>query len=216
MALSVGLGHHGFWGYSSSFDFIRAISSTGGIPIEGEIPIRILLVNAGDIRHILTTISRRRRHSTLPPIHFYLLDTPIEVLARCLILLEVLHDFEIPIRQRVNIYLEIFGNVKVQERTSRYLEQLGQQLRSLVTASTSLSSKSPSRLDEIVNISLLRYRDKDILEECFKSYKTNYVFDIDLYWNHRLRGYYAERYDSRGALVDWDYHESIRNKVCYE
>ena len=119
------LGHHGFWGLSATFDFVEALckSSLRAEPeaeAEAE-PIRILLVQPGDIRHVLTTIARRRRSglSVRRPLHFYLLESDAAVVARELLLLEILNDFEVPIRQRANIFLEVFGNIKVQDRTSR-------------------------------------------------------------------------------------------------
>lgn len=207
-----GIGHHGLWGYSATFDFSSTINNAREHATNNSIePLHILLINPGDIRHILTTISKRRRHKDkkngeLTSIYFYILESPMEVIARNILLMEVMNDFEVPIRQRTNIFLEIYGNCKVQERTGRYIEQLGHELRSLVANST-------GRLEGLVDLSLLRYRDKDELEECFKSYRLSNSFDVETYRNHRLRGFYAERYDSRIALSDWDYHEAIHSRA---
>jgi hypothetical protein len=184
------IGHYGFYGLSSSFDFIEAIGNIRGTDVnsEGEQePLKILLVNPGDIRHILGTISRRRRHNKsttnqpLRPIYFYLIESPIEVLARNILLLELINDYEVPIRQRASIFLEIFGNCKVQDRTARYIEQLGHQLRSLVSHNT-------GRLEDLIDLSLLRYRERDDLETTFKNYSRTVPFDIDSLRDHRLRG----------------------------
>ena len=122
------IGHYGFHGLSAAFDFSEAINTIEDIE-ERQEPLRILLVSPGDVRHILATIARRRRHKKLDsssskglrPIHFYLLESPIEVLARDILLLQLLNDYEVPIRQRASVFLEIFGNCKVQDRTSRYI-----------------------------------------------------------------------------------------------
>ena len=197
------IGHYGFWGYSASFDFLDLLSDNSN-----DDSIDILLIGPNDIRHIITTIAKRRRHCNdsikkLRPINFYILESPIEILARDLLLLEVLLDFEVPIRQRATIFLELFGNSKVQDRTSRYIEQLGHEMRSLVSSGT-------GRLEGIVDLSLLKYRERDEIENCFKSYSRNNVFDMTSLRDHRLRGYYGERYDSRAPLADWDYHTSIK------
>jgi hypothetical protein len=219
-----GIGHHGLWGLSPAFDFVEAIysgtiiypaarpsSSTGchsSQPLqEEEQPINILLVHPGDIRHILYTISRRKRHYPRRPIHFYLLEPSLEILSRDLLLLEVSIDFEIPIRQRANIFLEIFGNALVQERTARYIEQLGQKLISLAVNSTATL--------QLVDLHLLKYKDRDGLEEVFKSYNRKFsTCDMVSLRDHRLRGYYAERYDSRRALGDWDWQYSFRETAA--
>lgn len=44
----------------------------------------------------------------------YIWERQIEVLARHLLLLQVAQDWELPIRQRANVFLEIFGNCLVQ------------------------------------------------------------------------------------------------------
>lgn len=199
------LGHHGHWGFSATFDFIEAIDNTTNVGASTE-PINILLVSPGDIRHIIYTISRRRRHrSGTRPIHFYIIDHPIEILARNLLMLEVMLDFEVPIRQRANVFLEIYGNVRVQERTGRYIEQLGQKLRSLVADGSSTLG--------LVSLEHLKYRERDVLESVFKSYLRQDDFDMLTLRDHRLRGHYQERYDNRKSLGDWDYQYSIKDSA---
>ena len=83
------IGQHGFHGLSAAFDFSEACGATSNEKELEDKPLKILLINPGDIRHILATIARRRRHRSrdpsrnrpLRPIHFYLLESPIEVLA---------------------------------------------------------------------------------------------------------------------------------------
>lgn len=203
------LGHHGLWGFSPSFDLLESLLNTCDInPTLTEEPINILLINPGDIRHILHSISRKKRylHFNQRPIHFYLLDSCVEILARNLLLLEVFIDFEIPIRQRANIFLEIFGNVRVQERTARYIEQLGQKLISLAVNSIATL--------EIVDLQNLKYKERDDLENVFKSYSRKNPCDMINLRDHRMRGYYAERYDSRRALGDWDWQYSYRETAA--
>lgn len=91
-------------------------------------------------------------------------------------------DFEVPIRQRANVFLEIYGNTRVQERTARYIEQLGQSLRALVADGTSTLG--------LVSLEHLKYRERDVLESVFKSYMRPAVSDFDMVTlrGHRLRG----------------------------
>jgi dynein assembly factor 3, axonemal len=203
------MGHHGHWGFSAGFDFLAALPADTIVKGQDE-PINILLVQPSDIRHILFTIARRRRHCAfegqpLPRINFYLLENPVEILARDLLLLQMLTDFEIPIRQRANVFLEIFGNNKVQKRTSEYIELLGKQLKLLC-------AKGTGRLDNVLDFCLLNYREKDVFENALQAYATSYSFDIDTLYDHRQRGFYEDRFDSRKALYDWTYHASIKAK----
>ena len=95
--------------------------------------------------------------------------------------------------------------MKVQDRTNRYIEQLGHQLRDL-------AAHGKGRQEDVIDLGLLKYREKDELETVFKSYSRAVNFDMNGYWDTRLRAYYAERYDSRKALADWDWQYSV--KVC--
>lgn len=210
------IGIHGFWGLSSTFDCHEAFSNVQPLSAvteadseetrENEI-IRVLLVHPSDLRHVMATMTRRLRRrvgaTKMPEIHFYVLEAPLEVLARDILLWELFLDFEVPIRQRANLFLEVYGNSRVQDRTSRYLERLGERLRDLVV-------KGSSTLD-LIDLQYLKYRDKDELESIFRSYARSTVFDTDGLRNQRMRGYYAERYDSRRAMYDWDYQYGIHN-----
>jgi len=210
------IGHHGLWGFSSTFDMMEALVGSGVVPNGDaeldESPIRILLAHPGDIRHILTTISRRRRHCTstgsmsqkrMRPVHFYMFETPVEVLGRNILQLELLQDYEVPIRQRANVFLEVYGNSQVQVRTGRYLEQMSHQLRELFTT-------GKGRLERILDCSTLRYKERDELEEVFRNYSRKTIFDVESLREHRCRGLYAERYDARKAVSDWDYHYTLK------
>src|SRR5690348_1164036 len=148
LSVAKSMGHHGHWGFSAGFDMLSGLSNATDSCDGRLLPINILLIQPGDIRHILHTIAHRRRSKkcsldVLRPIHFYLLEFPVEILARDLLLLEVINDYEIPIRQRSNIFLEIFGNNKVQKRTTTYIDQLGVQLRLLL-------SKGKGQMDTLV------------------------------------------------------------------
>lgn len=165
--------------------------------------LRVLLIEPGDIRHILFTIARRRRFrrpdGSLIPIHFYLLESPLEILGRDLLQLQLICDNEMPIRQKANTFLEVFGNCKVQKRTAFYVEVLGNRLKLLMkhmdtTTTTTTGGKDKviesafdNILDEIVDLSLLRYRERDELENVFSNYSKTSVFKLDALLDQRFR-----------------------------
>lgn len=192
------IGFQGLWGMSASIDLLEHCAD----PTNSSEPLNVLLLAPGDVRHMLTTISRRKRHQSSRPIHLYIFEPNAEALCRELLLLQVSLEWEIPVRQRANIFLEIFGNCKVQERTSRYIELLGHKLRTLVV-------DGKGQLAEVVDLSLLKYRDKDAMEEVFKGYARSVPFDMDGLFEHRVRGHLGDRYDARVAMADWDWHSSI-------
>lgn len=206
------LGHHGHWGFSAGFDFLEALKKidAASFSAENSDPINVLLVQPGDIRHILLTVARRRRHfaegSKLRPIHFYILESPLELLVRDILLLEIMNDYEVPIRQRANVFLEIFGNCKVQRRTSNYIDRMSKDL-------LKFCAKGAGRLDHVLDLSYLNYRELDAFESALKALAFSTPFEMDSLRDHRLRGLYAERFDSRVPLYDWDYHSVIKPKA---
>jgi len=212
LSTSKSLGPHSHWGVSSSFDLCEAylkVKEEKHNNGECGSPLRFLLVNPGDIRHVVNTIAKRRRnypHCIIPEVHFYILENPVQVIARDLLLLEILCDFEVPIRQRANIFLEVYGNLKVQKRTSNYLEYLAKRLTVLLT-------QHKGHLQTTVSLDHLNYRDRDELERAIKFYFRHTKFDMDSLFDHRKRGLYEERFDARKSIQDWDYHSGIKAKA---
>lgn len=139
------MGTVNMWGFSPGFDMLRAapalasqtttttaatttttttasdkqdasVANTKDTATTPE-PICVLLVGPGDIRHVLATIAHRRRYDKSRPVHIYVFEKSIEVLARHLLLLQIAQDWHLPLRQRCNLFLEVFGNARVQVRT---------------------------------------------------------------------------------------------------
>lgn len=121
----------------------------------------------------------------------YVYDRPVEVIARHVLLPAVACDFELPIRQRSSVYLEVFGNCLVQvrsvlswllcvvataspcalqERTSKYLSQKRLELVDLLC-----NNRGP--LHNLFDFSHLKYRHRDELETVFKSWDHRIAFD---------------------------------------
>ncbi|CAE7648766.1 Dnaaf3 [Symbiodinium microadriaticum] len=67
---------------------------------------------------------------------------------------------------------------------------------------------------DLLDLSHLRYRERDALEEVFKSYSRKFACDMTSLREHRMRGYYEERYDARRALGDWDYQYTLRETIA--
>lgn len=210
------LGPHGHWGFSAPVDIFEALKNVDNSYYAfnthnpSSSSINILLINPGDVRHILCTVSRLRRHFASnydrPKIRFYLLENPLEILTRELILLELFFDTEVPIRQRANVFLEVFGNLFVQKRTNSYLEILSSRLLKL------LATKS-GNLQQVLNFEHLSFRQIDDIEKTLRFYDRKEEFQLAKYYDHRKRGLYEDRYDNRQAVFDWDYHASLKRRA---
>ncbi|KDO30945.1 hypothetical protein SPRG_04133 [Saprolegnia parasitica CBS 223.65] len=199
------LGTLGMWGFSPAFDLHEGVAepATDDQGTDDDTtPLSLLVVNPGDIRHVLTTISRSRRWQKRP-LHIYLFEKANESLARALLLLQIVHEWELPLRQRCNTFLEVFGNALLQERTSEFIEEKAKELVELVC-------NEHGRLADLVDVSHLKMKDRDALVETFQSWHTSVPFDIVKLRDHRLRHFYENRYDYRANLFDWDYTMSLK------
>jgi dynein assembly factor 3 len=244
--LTKAIGLHGQWGMSSAFDFLEIYDKvtsnkvTSEFKDVGDAPstkkrLNILLLNPGDIRHILCAISRKRRHfqqktgvdegnSSFPEIHFYLMESNTDIMARHLILLGIFFSLDIPIRQKSNTFLEVYGNLKIQKRTKLLLQNLTKELISIINHSSSSSSSSSTSASSsasasslsvlfhsFLSLDLLSFRDNDNLLNSFKLYITpSFSYKIDEFYNTRMRALLEDRYDSRSAVYDWDYHANYK------
>lgn len=118
-SLLMSMGTVSMWGFSPGFDLLEhtpsSSTSSSSETLNAE-PLRVLLVSPGDIRHVLATIAHRRRHAgnNARPLHIYVFEKAHEVLARHLLLLQLAQDWKLPLRQRCNLFLEVFGNARVQ------------------------------------------------------------------------------------------------------
>merc|ERR1719409_1334578 len=96
------------------------------------------------------------------PLHFYVYEPVLEVLARHLLLLQLVHDFELPVRARATTFLEVYGNALVQQRTDRYVARLGRALVALVAGDAGARGAPPGAdaLAGLVDLALLKFRER--------------------------------------------------------
>lgn len=213
------MGTVNMWGFSPAYDVCSGLTewkkegktsvisgANDGEHIIRAQPINVLLAGPGDVRHVLAMIARRRRWepaSKHRPVHIYIFEKAIETLSRALLLIQVALDADLPLRQRCNLFLEIFGNSRVQERTSAYIEDQAKLLVDFV-----YNDRGP--LAGLIDLSHLKLRTHDDLIDSFQSWFQRVTFDVDTLRDHRLRHYYEVRYDYRDNLIDWDYTMKLK------
>ena len=71
------MGLHAMWGHSSALDLQDDLNADDA-PGDEDTPLNLLLVNSGDPRHVIQTISHRRPHPKRP-LHFYPYHHPLQV-----------------------------------------------------------------------------------------------------------------------------------------
>lgn len=175
------------------------------LPEEG--PVNILVAGASDIRHLLKTVARRRGGGKGPKLRFYLHESSHEVLARHILFLQIINNKAMPVRERMETFLSVYGNTLIRERDSRYVNEIADEFIELIT------DQSTHPLAGIVDLNGLKFKDRDVLQEIFRGWKTDVPFDIEALRDQRARGYYRERYDYRKNMMDWDYNTHIKEKA---
>ena len=125
-----GLGIIQWWGLSPAVDLSELIPKD-----ENPEEINILLVGAGDIRHILLTLSRLDRHHNLKKVNFYIWENQVELYARQILLLLTISEpsSAYNVNTKVGLYLDIFGNSMNRPFTQKYITQKATVMSEMVT-----------------------------------------------------------------------------------
>jgi len=119
------LGYIQHYGFTPSID---AFADSNLMPVvkADEREINILMSENGDIRHILKTLSdllpleKKREH----PINIYFHERNPENHARAILLLTVICETEISIRERMELFLDLYANCMIRERTNAFLQTI--------------------------------------------------------------------------------------------
>lgn len=172
------------WGISQATDLL----SNRHEPTNDE--INILLICPRDPRSILKTIANALVHNPSERIRFYVVEEHAHVLARHVLLLHAFFDESMPVRQRVQMYLEIFGNEKVTEKSANYVKEKARHLMDLV-----LDEKHLEGTEDVFDLSLLKQRDRDDLVSVFDSWRRSTTSESNDARDKLLRRFYGNRYD---------------------
>ena len=196
-----GVGSNCFWGFSPSFDLQDAPGGSADAAAEPGAPLTILTCGEGDIRNIFRTIAQLRRHPARK-LEFVVLERKMEQIARQILLFHIALDESLPLREREQLFLEIFGNCYLRQKSAEYLEAVVPELIKLVTS-------GGAKWQDLLHVGGMKHKCRDELEDIFKSWLPKHPFDVETYRDERLRALYGTRYDSRANVLDWDYHMSL-------
>ncbi|XP_078388106.1 dynein axonemal assembly factor 3 [Cetorhinus maximus] len=209
-----GFGAVTWWGFSPAMDFqgkgltasMKALSSK-----DDNVPeLNILMVGAGDSRHLLTTISRAHRWPRRK-INFYIVENNLELIGRHLLFLTVALEppGQMGLQEKSEFLLELFGNSLIRSQTAAYLQDKANLFIHYVTDLDFLHKKLP-----MIDMSGLKFKERDQLEAIFKFWRNpdQKVFQISRMWDLRNRQYLGNRYDSKQGVYDWDLHMKLHDR----
>jgi len=200
MEVAEAIGFIHFWGFTPARNFLDQT--------EDKSSVNLLISGTGDVRHLLKSLSDISTQEREVSLNVYLHETSAESLARHLLLLLVVNDTELPVRERVEFFLDVYGNALNRERTSEYISMRAKQLVHIVT-----EHRLAPPVKELFDLSGLKFKERDQLEEIFKSWDSKVPFDLEGLRDQRLRYHYKERYDYRVNLADWDYQWSFKENA---
>ena len=204
------LGFISLWGFTPSIDFFRGTSLT----FDTDQDQHVLISECADVRHLLRTISENLPEGGFASprqgvLHLYIHEKQKENLCRDLLFLTLICEKQQAMRERQELFLDLYGNSLIRDKSANYLEQLVKELIMLVTE----DDRCTSPLRGVVNFGNLRFKDRDEMEEIFSSYLKRHPFDMEKLRDQRMRHHFADRYDFRRNVVDWDYQFGIRLMV---
>ncbi|OAF69221.1 Dynein assembly factor 3, axonemal [Intoshia linei] len=225
-----GYGNISYWGFTPSIDLKDLIQCE---KLNQQTPVvSVLLVSPNDLRHILKTIARNQRNNNKIKYHFYIIENSAYSLyayARHLLLIYIIQTKteEIGLQayskslvylknglEKVDLFLDLYANLFIREKSDDFLKKASSALQEFITSN--ICEKGLKNQLSNVNISELKYKEKDGMDRIFKGWrevikkKQNENFDYSLYWNLRQRDYYGCRYDNREGAYDWDYFMKLK------
>jgi len=193
------LGFISLWGFSPSIDFFKGTPYflSSGDDEEDSKDINVLISECADIRHVLRSLSDNLPMIDGQPrkgkVNIYIHEKQKENLCRDLLFLTLTCERHLSMRERQELFLDLYGNSMIRDKTANYLEQTTKELIQLVTE----DERCTNMFKSIVSFDNLRFKDRDEMEEIFSSYLKRHPFEMEKLRDQRLRHHFADRYDFR-------------------
>ena len=111
----------------------------------------------------------------------------------------------------MELFFDIYANCLIRQKSQNYIDHMIREFSRLITQ----DKRCKTALQKIVDISLLKFKERDEIEDIFKSWNSKVPFDIEKYRDQRLRHHYKDRYDFRLNMIDWDYQMDIVKFVLF-
>lgn len=202
------LGFKSYYGLSPSINVFKPTPDVTINVNDDSEPINVLISDCSDIRHILKSCSESLHPGTnrTNPINFYIHETDPENLCRDLLFLTIICETQMTFRERMELFVDLYGNTMIRSKTAHYLDEIAVELSRLITE----HRKCKSVLMDIVDLETLKFKQRDDLEDIINTWRLSIPFDIESLRDQRVRAYFKTRYDARKNLVDWDYQFHIR------
>ncbi|KAG8434111.1 hypothetical protein GDO86_012473 [Hymenochirus boettgeri] len=202
-----------WWGISPALDLQMHVppNSTDHLSSYDDLPeMNILLVGVGDCRHLLKTICQASRWPR-KKLNFFIIERDLELLARHMLFLTLAleNPKQMGLQEKSELFLELFGNSLIRNKTFTYLQEKCELFIQFVTDPDYQQSIIPS-----LNLSSIKFKERDELEAIFKFWRMPdpNLFPIERYWDFKNREYLGRQYDSRKGAYDWDLSMKLHDR----
>lgn len=173
-----------FWGLSPAIDFLedRSAGSRSGA-------LNVLLEGTSDMRHFLKTIADNCRingksDNSITQLNIYVNEKQKEVICRWLLLLQIVQTTSLSFRERVELYLDVFGNALIREKTQRYIDSILPTLLNLVAEET---KKTRTPLESVFDFKEVKFKERDEMMDVIRSWSSKIPFTMEKHRDQRLR-----------------------------
>ncbi|EZA54512.1 hypothetical protein X777_05491 [Ooceraea biroi] len=187
-----------WWGYSHPLDLQEVIQKKDQVSDN----LEVLIVGAGDARHIVKTIASSYMHS-VRTITYHVIEPTLEQVARSILLLNICLEKDLGLQEATRYYLEILGNTLLRPATAKYLGKCAKLLINI-----------PTQTIECPWLSLekFKHKERDNLECIFKFWARATCEGVPIvnYWDQRIRKSLQKRYDCKEGVFDWDYYMVLK------
>ena len=196
-----GYGNISWWGFSPSCNLASFLPRFSETPNE----CNILLINNHDPRNIIHTIcslnSSTDQSFKKTKLNFYVLEPSVEQFGRYMLMLSSVLDENFGLQEKIETFLEIYGNSLLRNTTSEYIMKKSNQFIDVVTDADLCAETCP-----MFDLSLLKHKERDYLEGTLKFWRSsdNRGFEIHKMWEYRNREHLGPRYDVKENTYDWD------------
>ncbi|XP_017865844.1 PREDICTED: dynein assembly factor 3, axonemal homolog isoform X1 [Drosophila arizonae] len=207
-----------FWGLSSALDLYEEYLKAFKLKDEPEAEaaeqqpkaLNILICGGADPRHVIKTLAKRYTHAGKPKLRIYMLDACVEIIARNMLLLglalEPAESFSLVCK--AHLFMDIYGNSLLRPSSHHYVAAKARTLLNMICDEEQLQ-----RLAPMLNIESLKYKERDGLEMAFSYWQPQQqVYDIQRYWEQRVRALLGPRYDHREGAFDWDLSMTLKSR----
>lgn len=136
------------------------------------------------------------------PVNLYIYEDNAAALARHLLLLALFLDGNLCYSIKMQRFLEVFGNHFLREDTFEHVKHKCDELEELLSHKIAQGSgHCLSIIDDLVDISLLKYESKDAVLSAIVEIRSHAKLDMKSAWDFRCRKWYGDRYDFRRNMV---------------